>query len=83
MPELKKLKGGFSILPPSPGHCPVCAGKHSPEMPHNPQSLYWGVVFQDEHGRAPTWKDALAHCTPEIQKAWIEALKEFNIIVEL
>jgi hypothetical protein len=37
--------------------------------------MYYQMAFQQQHGRWPTWADAMAHCTPEMQSAWIEALR--------
>ena len=51
-----------------PGTCPECAVAHDPEMPHNRDSLAYQYKFYDQHGRFPTWKDAMAHCTPAIQQ---------------
>lgn len=63
------------LLPPRPGVCGVCAHDHKPEEPHNAQSMYWGVAFNSDHGRAPTWADASAHCDEAIQIAWKKELK--------
>lgn len=82
MREMKQV-GPFKMLAPAPDVCQQCATKHKPEQPHNQQSLYWQYYFFADHDRWPTWKDAMAHCTPEIKKFWIEHLKEmFNIDVE-
>lgn len=71
------------ILPPKPGTCPICAVKHRPEQPHNPQSLYYQMKFRQQHGRFPTWADAMAHCEEYIKKMWVDALAERGVIVEL
>jgi len=60
----------FTMLPPAKGKCQVCAADHTPDMPHNRDSLYYQMAFKQAHGRWPTWADALAHCTPEVQKEW-------------
>jgi len=73
--------GEMIILPPAADCCQVCARKHAPENPHDPQSLYWQVVFHREHGRAPTWEDGLAHCTPEVRALWVEGLAKHGVIV--
>ena len=67
---------GFTLLPPKPDVCQECAVDHDPLLPHNAQSLYYQYSFYAEHGRWPTWKDALAHCEPEMQQFWEEALRE-------
>ena len=64
------------------GTCPLCAVSHDPGQPHNRDSLTYQYKFYDQHGRWPTWMDAMAHCTPEIQKAWCDALQEKGIKIE-
>lgn len=64
----------FILLPPKPGLCPECAVNHPPELPHNPQSLYWQVKFSQAHKRLPTWGDALAHCDKKMRKLWVREL---------
>lgn len=71
-----------ALLPPAPDKCQICAGDHPPELPHNQQSLYYQVRFQREHGRWPTWTDALEHCPPAIRAAWTEELRKRGIDVE-
>jgi hypothetical protein len=53
--------------------------KHEPEQPHNQQSLFYQYKFYNEHGRWPTWQDAMAHCTDEVKQIWREALKEHGV----
>lgn len=69
------------LMPPAPDKCQVCAVKHEPEEPHNAQSLYYQFAFNIEHGRGATWKDAMAHCTPEVQEAWTKSLAERGVAV--
>ena len=71
------------ILPPKPGTCPVCAVKHDPAWPHNRDSLYYLMRFQQQHGRFPNWADAMAHCSEEMKAAWKEALLEKGVKPEL
>ena len=67
----------FQILAPAdPEACKTCAERHEPDQPHNKDRLHYQYTFYSEHGRWPTWKDAVAHCSPEIQAAWEEALRE-------
>ena len=73
-------KEGMS-LPCAPDVCQECAVKHDPEMPHNQQSLYYQYKFYQKHGRWPTWEDALAHCSTEMQDAWKESLKKRGIMI--
>jgi hypothetical protein len=72
--NMKKI-GDFMLLPPAPDVCQECATKHEPEEPHNAQSLYYQYSFKAEHGRWPTWKDAIAHCSEEVKEAWTKELK--------
>lgn len=68
--------GFFGMMPSTPGTCPECATDHSPEQPHNQQSLHWQYWYYNEHGRWPVWNDAMAHCTEEMKALWrIELLK--------
>lgn len=72
----------FTLLGQTPpGTCSKCATAHDPEQPHNQQSITYQYKFYDTHGRWPTWKDAMAHCSDEVKAFWIEALKEHGIIV--
>lgn len=64
------------LMPPKPDTCPICATEHSPEQPHNKQSLYYQYRFYGVRGRWPTWADAVAHCDPETQRLWREVLEE-------
>ncbi|HHY71542.1 MAG TPA: hypothetical protein GX519_07870 [Thermoanaerobacterales bacterium] len=66
-----------------PGTCPECAEIHDPEQPHNKASLVYQYKFYNKHGRFPTWADAMAHCSDETKNQWVEALKEYGIIVNL
>lgn len=72
-------KKDFVLLPPAKDVCQECAVKHKPEEPHNIQSLYYQISFMMKHGRAPTWADALAHCSEEIKTAWIKELKTHKV----
>lgn len=74
MGEIKHI-GGFKVLPPAPDSCQVCAQKHEPTEPHNPQSLYYQFTFNAEHGRSATWKDAMAHCTTEVVAKWMKGFR--------
>lgn len=66
------------ILPPPKDCCQVCATKHDPLLPHNPQSLYYQYAFYGALGRWPTWADAAAHCDPHVAKRWRVALEGFG-----
>lgn len=74
---------GMMMLGKTPeGTCPICATAHDPNMPHNQQSMTYQYKFYDEHGRWPTWKDAMEHCTEEVQQVWKDALRDKGIEVE-
>lgn len=64
----------WKLLPPAPGVCQECAVEHDPRLPHNKQSLYYQFQFYGEHGRWPTWADAMEHCSEEMKTTWIEEL---------
>jgi hypothetical protein len=68
----------FGILPPKAGNCSVCGVDHEPTLPHNTQSLYYQYAFYGEHGRWPTWADAVAHCTDEMRATWAKELKRLK-----
>lgn len=72
MPHLAPWK----LLPAPDGTCPECAVKHEPDQPHNNQSMAYQYHFYGRIGRWPTWKDAIAHCTPEVQALWEAALRK-------
>lgn len=55
----------LSLLPPPPDCCQQCAEKHAPEKMHNAQTLYYGFWFEQQHGRSPTWADAMDHCSDQ------------------
>ena len=77
-----KERCGLTLLGNTPpGTCHMCAEKHNPEEPHNQQSLTYQYKFYDQHGRWPTWKDAMEHCSDEAKAQWIEALKERGVEV--
>ena len=70
------------LLPPPAGHCRICAVKHEPQMPHNAQSLFFGMRFKMRYGRDGTWADAIAHCSPEVQLHWRAELKQMKAWTE-
>src|SRR3972149_3945179 len=61
---------GMSLLPPAADKCPICATEHEPQLPHNPQSLYYFYRFHASRGDWPTCEDAAAHCTPQIRASF-------------
>lgn len=71
----EQIKGeGMFLLPPHPSKCQTCARQHEPTDPHDAQTMFYQTKFQMEHGRAPTWVDAMAHCDEETRRLWTEQL---------
>lgn len=69
------------LLPPAPGLCQTCAVDHPSDEPHDVQSLYYQVKFKMEHGREPTWEDALTHVSDEMHAAWVAELSVHGVEV--
>ncbi len=72
----------WQVLPPEPGKCRSCAVEHPNEIPHDATSAYYRVLFFNSYGRSPTWRDAMSHCCPELQKEWIDRLTAIGIDVD-
>lgn len=72
--------GGVMFLSTPPGTCPVCAVEHPPEEPHW-MSFYYIYRFYDEHGRVPTWEDAMGHCGPEMREEWMDKLRAGGVAI--
>lgn len=73
----------FKLLSGVPeGTCLECAAAHKPELPHNKDSLYYQYKFYNAHGRWPTWKDAMDHCSEDVKTTWIDALKLAGLGIE-
>lgn len=62
--------GGAWLLPGPPGSCEWCHVHHDPRHAHDLNSLPYQMRFNAVHGRWPTWTDAMAHCSPELQAFW-------------
>lgn len=75
-------EGQVFLLGPKPGVCQQCAVDHRPTEPHNAQSLAYQYWFYNENGRWPDWRDAMAHCSPEIQKHWRSELAKLGVDVD-
>ncbi len=71
---MTEIKPFTHILPAQPGRCPICAHHHALDEPHNRYSLHYQMRFYQEHGRWPTWGDAMVHCSEETKQRWIEAI---------
>lgn len=70
------------LLSPAPDKCQECAVAHRPEDPHNQQSLFYQYRFYGQHGRWPTWADALAHCDARMRESWTTELRKRGIEIE-
>ena len=66
----------LTLLSCAPDKCQACAVDHTIDEPHNQQSLYYQYWFYGQHGRWPTWADAIAHCSPKVRKLWKQALMD-------
>lgn len=63
------------MLPAGGDRCETCNWIHRPELPHNRETIFYQMRFYYENGyRWPTWRDAMAHCSEDIKKAWAETL---------
>lgn len=70
------------LLPPAKHLCQECAHEHTPDLPHNQQSMFYQVKFQKEHGRSATWEDAMAHCSDKMKQDWRRVmLEEHDMVV--
>lgn len=67
--------GGIKMLPAKEGTCQECGVKHEEWQAHNKESLFYQYKFYDQHGRWPTWKDAISHCSEEVRQAWEKELR--------
>ncbi|MFE1598231.1 hypothetical protein [Methylobacterium sp. ID0610] len=66
----------FRLMPPAdPQACQTCGRRHPPEQPHDATRLHYQYSFRAEHGRWPTWADAVAHCAEPIREAWEAELR--------
>lgn len=66
----------WKVIPPPADKCQICAGTHEPHEPHNAQSMYYQMIFQNMVGRSPTWADAMAHCDDGMKRQWTALLKD-------
>lgn len=69
----------FRLTPTPPGTCPQYAVSHDQSQPHNRDSLAYQYYFYGEHGRWPTWEDAMAHCPAEVRALWREELRKRGV----
>lgn len=68
----------WTLLPPPPGTCPLCARSHKPEEPHDAQMLHYQYRFYFTYGRWPTWADAVAHCNDKTRAYWERELRALD-----
>lgn len=72
------------VLPAAAG-CTECGREHLVDQPHDAQSLTYQYRFRNAEARAgreerwPTWADAMAHCPPNVQQEWTNALAERGV----
>ena len=78
--ELPKV-GSFRLMPCASDVCQECAVDHPASQPHNQQSLYYKYHFYAEHGRWPTWADAMAHCSDDVKAIWTDELRKRGVEV--
>ena len=78
--ELPKV-GDFHLMPCAANVCQECAVDHPVGQPHNQQSLYYQYKFYSQHGRWPTWADAMDHCSDDVKKVWIAELRKHGVEV--
>lgn len=79
---MRDYYGEIKLIPPGPGHCPVCAGTHEKDMPHDRDSLYYQFRFRRKYKRFPTWEDAMSHCSEPTKERYREYLKKKGIAPE-
>jgi len=56
-------------------NCPRCGVPHMPDSPHDASTMQYQACFQREHGRLPTWEDAMSHCSEEDKDLMRQVLK--------
>lgn len=76
------IQAGLMLPAVKPGECDVCHKPHPAEAPHNVMSLPYQYRFYAEHGRWPDWRDAMAHCSPEVIQQWRGALSEMGVDID-
>lgn len=69
------------VMPVRPGLCQECGSQHDLTAPHNRDSLRYQMLFHGEHGRYPSWADAMAHCPDNVKALWTDALTQHGVDV--
>src|SRR3954469_20279531 len=77
----RSTQPAWTLLPAPEGTCSQCARDHDPAQPHDQQALYYQYAFYAEHGRWPTWEDAMAHCDDDTYEFWREQLSMHGVEV--
>ena len=75
------VRKNLNLVPAKPGTCPECATEHSPDEPHNRDSLYYQMRFYLQHRRSPSWDDAMAHCDAETKALWHNTLADCQQLI--
>lgn len=66
---------------PKEGQCPECGVFHTPDQPHDRDSLRYQYTFYDKHGRWPSWVDAMEHCEADVKAFWTGELEAQGVAV--
>lgn len=70
---------GWTLLPTPAGTCPQCAQIHAEDEPHDAGSLAYQYWFYNEHGRWPSWNDAIAHCSEASHAVTLGVLRDLGV----
>lgn len=67
---------------PEPNFCDTCGEYHLEYMPHEYGSFTYRQNFFNQHGRLPTYRDAMRHCPPEVRDLAVQAYEAFGLDVD-
>lgn len=70
---------GVRVEEHSMSACPICGYVHGSDSPHEASSMTYQLRFHREHGRLPTWEDAIAHCSEEDKDLMRNVLNAYRI----
>lgn len=74
------IRPGKTVIPaPKDGACRVCGEIHGRGEAHNRDSLLYQHKFRMNHGRYPTWEDAMGHCGKAARDRMIKRLARHGI----
>lgn len=79
---IENTTADWHLLPAAPGNCPECNYPHQEHEPHNRDTLFYQIKFTAEHGRIPTWADAIAHCPHDLRLLWKATLQDMGAWTE-